>query len=106
MFDIVLALIAAFLIGISLFLQKCGAKKLFLSPKWLLGTFLAAVSFFIYLLALKLGGRLVIIQPLINVSLLVLVVLEIVFFKDKIKKYEILSLFLFFLGLILLQVKI
>jgi uncharacterized membrane protein len=106
MLDIVFGLIAAFLSGLALFLQKCGIKKMFFSPKWLLGTFLTAVSFSVYIFALKLGGRLVIIQPLLNVSVIFLVIMEIVFLKNKVKKYEVLSLVLFFLGLIVLQVKI
>lgn len=110
MIDILLALLAAFLIGVSLFLQKSGVKKtffkLFSSPKWLLGTSLSAVSFFIYLYALRIGGRLIIIQPLVNVSVIFLVLLEIVILKNKIKKYEVLSLILFFIGIILLQVNI
>lgn len=104
MIEIALALIVAFLNGISLFLQKLGIKKMFFSPKWLLGTLLSVASFFVYLFALKLGGRLVIIQPLVNVSLIFLVFMEIIFFKSKIKRYEILSFALFFLGLVMLQV--
>jgi len=110
MLDILLGLLSAFFAGVALFLQKIGIKneikKTFLSPKWLLGTFLSIVSFFIYLLALKLGGRLVIIQPLINVSILFMILLETVFLKNKIKWYDILSLLLFFFGLVLIQVRI
>ncbi len=110
MFDIILALLAAIFGGIGLFLQKIGLKKIkkikniFFSFKWLSGTLAIVTSFFLYLLALKIG-RLVIVQPLINISILILVFLEIVFLKTKIKKYEILALFLFFIGLVMLQVQ-
>jgi uncharacterized membrane protein len=105
MLEIGLALLVAFLNSLSMFLQKSGIKKMFFSLKWILGTFLNLVSFFVYLLALK-SGRLVIVQPLINASIVFLIILEIIYLKSKIKKYEIFSLFLFFLGLIIMQVSV
>lgn len=109
MFDIALSLLAAFISGAGVFLQKKGLvgvkkiKGLLSSIKWMSGTFLLLVSFLIYLLALKVG-RLLIVQPLLNMSALFLFLLEVAFLKEKIKINEILALALFLMGLIMMQV--
>jgi len=46
--------------------------------------------------------RLSIIQPLSNLSIIVLVILEIMVLKEKIKKQEIFALILFFIGILLI----
>ena len=108
MLDIVLALLAAFMSSVSSLLQKSGLKKaryMFFSSRWMLGTLILVLSFFLYVLSLKIG-QLIIIQTLLNSSILFIVILEIIFFKSKIKRYEILSMTLFFLGIILIEVSL
>jgi uncharacterized membrane protein len=103
MIGILFAFISSILLGIALFIQKISLikitkwKQVFKSPKWLLSIFLTFISFCFSLLALKFE-RLIIIQPISNVSLLVIVLLEIFVLKDKISIYEILSIILFFIG--------
>lgn len=108
MLEIVLALIVAFMGSVSSLLQKSGLKKaryMFLSSRWMLGTLIMVLSFFVYMLSLRFG-QLIIVQALLNSSILFIVIMEIIFFKSKIKYYEIISLVLFFLGIILIQVKL
>jgi len=106
-----LALLAGIFAGFSLFLQKIGLQKVkrwqdtLLSFNWLFGTLLAGVSFIFYLMALRVE-RIAITQPLVNISVIVLVLLEIKFLKEEIKKYEIIAIMLFFLGLTILMVMI
>ena len=109
MIALIIVIISTIMSGISLFLQKIGfltikkGKKIFFSFKWLLGTVLMLISFFMYLLALKIE-RIVIIQPLLNISILVLIILEAIFLKTKLKIYEIFSIILFMIGITLICV--
>jgi len=109
MLGIVLIIISAIISGLSLFLQKIGflnvkkGKRVFFSFKWILGTSLMTLSYLIYLIALKFE-RLVITQPLLNISIIVLVMLEAIFLKSKLKKYEIFSIVLFIIGVTLICV--
>jgi len=108
MLEIELALISAFIGSVALLLQKSGFKKaryMFLSTRWILGTFLMVLSFFIYVISISVG-QLIIVQILFNSSVLFLVILEIILFKLKIKSYEAMSIALFLLGVILMQVSL
>lgn len=107
MFGVFLTIIAAILIGIGVFLQKISLgkisvwKDIFKSYKWVLGYLICIFSFFLYLLALK-YERLSIVQPLVNFSIIILIMLEAIFLKEKIKGREIFVLILFFTGILLI----
>lgn len=103
MIGILLALLSSLITGISMFVQKVSLikinnwKQAISSPKWLFSLFLTIVSFFFFLLALKLE-RLIIIQPMTYTSFFIVVILEIFFLKEKLNLYEILAIILFFTG--------
>ena len=107
MIGIVLEIISAVVSGIGIFLQKLGLEKvkswkdILKSYKWILGYSLFIPSLILYMIALK-YERLSIIQPLSNLSIIVLVILEIMVLKEKIKKQEIFALILFFIGILLI----
>jgi len=109
MLGISLALIAATFSGIALFLQKSGLKKIekpldaIKSKEWIIGTVLLLISFIFYISSLRIE-KLVIIQPILNFSIIVLIFLESFVSKYKLTKHEMLSLTLFLVGVILMQV--
>ena len=79
MLGIVLALVAALIIGLGLSYQRIGLKntkfglKLLRSKQWLFGSALATLAFLVYYLALTVE-KLVIVQPLINTSIVFTVI--------------------------------
>lgn len=100
---IIFAFLSSVISGISLFLQKMSLKKInnwkqaIKSPKWLFSISITLVSFYFFLLALKLE-RIIIIQPISYTSLFVTIFLEILVFKEKLDLYEILAIMIFFIG--------
>jgi uncharacterized membrane protein len=109
MIGIILEIASAILTAAGVLLQKIGLKKVkkwkdvLKSKKWMIGYLLFAPAFILYALALK-YERLSIIQPLGNLSLIALVILEIIFLKEKVKKHEFFAFALFFIGVILIGV--
>ena len=107
MIGILFAFLSAIITGISLFLQKVSLEKIsnwkqaIKSPRWLFSVSLAIPAFYIFLFALKFE-RLIIIQPISYASLLVTIILEISVLKNKLRKNEILSIILFFIGSLLI----
>ena len=107
MIGILLILLYAIVNSLGIFLQKIGLQKVrswkdvIKSYKWILGSLLFIPAYFLYVLALK-YEKLSVVQTVGNFSILFLVILEIVFLKEKIKKYEIFALTLFFLGILLI----
>ena len=107
MIGIILEIISAILTAIGIFLQKIGLKKVkkwkdvLKSHKWIIGYSLFILAFFFYALALK-YERISIIQPVGNLSIIFLVILEIMFLKENIKKNEVFALILFFIGVLLI----
>jgi uncharacterized membrane protein len=103
---ILLALVSGIIVGVSVFLQKLGVDEsndLFSqikSFKWLLGAVLAGCSFIIYLWAVSLD-RISLIQPIMNISLIVILFLEYAIMKIEFHKYSIIAIILFFIGIIL-----
>ena len=96
MIGIFFAFLSAIISGISSFLQKISLKKInnwkqaIKSSKWLFSVSLVFISFYIFLFALKFE-RLVIIQPISYTSLFIIIILEVMVLKEKLNKYEILS---------------
>ncbi len=108
MLGIVLTIIFSILASIGIFLQKIGLKKIkkwkdvIRSQKWVLGYLFFIMAFFFYVFALK-YERLSIVQPIANFSIIVvLIIFEFVFLKEKIKNREIFALILFFVGISLM----
>ena len=106
MIGIYLEIISAFLTAIGIFLQKIGLKKVkkwkdvIKSHKWIVGYCFFILAFFFYASALK-YERISIIQPVGNLSIIFLIIFEIMFLKEKIKKSEIFALIIFFIGVLL-----
>jgi len=107
MIGILLILLYAIVNSLGIFLQKTGLQKVrswkdvIKSYKWILGSLLFIPAYFLYVLALK-YEKLSVVQTAGNFSILFLVILEIVFLKEKIKRHEIFALMLFFLGILLI----
>ena len=105
MIGIIFAFLSSIVSGISSFLQKISLKKIsnweqaLKSTKWLFSILLILFSFLFFITALKFE-RLIIIQPITYTSLFVIILLEAYVFKDKLKRYEIVAVILFFVGAI------
>jgi drug/metabolite transporter (DMT)-like permease len=100
---IILAIFSGILVGVSIFLQKMGSNdssslvKQLISPKWILGVGIAIVSFVFYLWALSME-RISLVQPIINISLIVLIFLEYFIMKIKLNIHSKIAIILFFIG--------
>ena len=109
MLGIVLALVAAVLIGIGISFQRIGLKgtkfslRLLRSKYWVIGNSIAVLAFLIYYFALTVE-KLSIIQPLINTSIVFTVIFGYLFLREKSNKTELLLLLIIFFGVVLLTV--
>ena len=109
MLGMIVALIAAMLIGIGIPLQRVGLKNmkfglgLLRSKYWVLGSIICAVAFLVYYISLSME-KLSIIQPLINTSIMFTVIFGYLFLKEKSNKTELLLIIMIFVGVILLAV--
>jgi uncharacterized membrane protein len=107
MIGILLILLYAIVNSLGIFLQKIGLQKVrswkdvIKSYKWVLGSLFFIPAYFLYVLALK-YEKLSVVQTVGNFSILFLVILEIIFLKEKIKRHEFFALTLFFLGILLI----
>ena len=108
MLGILLEIGSAVLTAIGIFFQRIGLKKVkkwrdvLKSHKWILGYSLFIPALLLYLLALNFE-RLSIIQPVGNISIIILFLLEAIFIKERVKKREIFALALFFIGILLIS---
>ncbi|WEU40056.1 MAG: EamA family transporter [Candidatus Odinarchaeum yellowstonii] len=115
-----LAVLSAFLFGLGNLLQKKGLNQLpalklrdFLKNffhvivnllknfYWLSGMIIGVIAWFVYVEALSIGD-LIVVKPIINLNLVVIVILSVLFLKEKLKKSETPLLFLIILGVLLL----
>ena len=78
-------------------------KKILKSKRWLFGSLLGLASFALYLFSLNME-KVSIVQPIINVSIIFVTVLDAVFLKEKITKLEMLSIAFVLLGITLVSV--
>ncbi|MEM2108891.1 MAG: EamA family transporter [Candidatus Odinarchaeota archaeon] len=118
---IYLAVLSAILFGLGNVLQKKGLTQLtvltvkgffknFISVVvnllknlyWLAGMITGVIAWFIYVEALSLGD-LIVVKPIINLNLVVIIVLSLVFLKEKLRKHETFFISLIILGVILLS---
>ena len=110
MFGILLALLCAVLNSLSVVLQRGGLKKVkrfrnvIFSRKWILGVALSAVSFIIYVLAIKVEN-LSVVQPIVNSYLIFVPPISYILLKEKIEKRQILTTILVVIGILLLVIK-
>ena len=109
MLGVILAIISGIMAGVAYFMQKQGVvstrdwKKLLKSKVWMLGAALLSLSFLVHMAALRFE-RLVVVEPLINMAIVTIVLLEIFVLKQRPKKREVLAITVFFIGITLLQV--
>lgn len=126
---VLLTVLAAFLYGISAVLQKKGIEKIsgykniwvkghsidwkalkdlikeLLHRHFIAGLVLGLFGFLAYIEAMSMG-EISVIQPLINISIVVTWILGILYLKEKIYGKDWLSLFLIFFGVVMLSVSI
>ena len=109
MLEIIIALVAAVLVGLGLSFQRIGLKKnkfslrMLKSKNWMFGSALATIAFILYYYALGIG-KLSIIQPIINISIVFAAVFGYFFLKEKSSSKELLLILIIFLGVVLIAV--
>lgn len=106
--EVVLAIIAAVIGGLSLSLQKLGLdrirmvrpKYLIKSKIWLAGILLALTSFTVYIFALSMG-KIAIIQPLMETAMIFSIIFNYLLFREKLSRFEIICFSLVFIGILI-----
>ena len=105
----ILSVLVAFLFSLSITIQKGTIKKdtkiikMLTNKKWLLGSFVGAIGFVLYIYELSIE-KLIIVQPIVASTIVFAIILEVVLLKNKISKIEIIASLLAFVGIILIGV--
>jgi uncharacterized membrane protein len=107
--EVILAIIAAVIGGLSLSLQKLGLDKidkirpkyLIKSKIWIAGILLALTAFTIYIFALSIG-KIAIIQPLMETAMVFTIIFNYLLFREKLDRFEIICFLLIFVGILLI----
>ena len=104
---IVLILAAAACTGTAILLQKHGLRgglrAALHSPKWLAGTVIGAAGFGFYALALA-NERITIVQPLLNLSLVMVAATEVLVLRERATAAELAGIGMFLAGIALIAV--
>ncbi|MFQ6020508.1 MAG: EamA family transporter [Candidatus Aenigmatarchaeota archaeon] len=107
--EVILAIIAAVIGGLSLSIQKLGLDKvkkirpkdLIKSKTWIAGILLALTGFTIYIYALSVG-KIAIIQPLMETAMVFSIIFNYLLFREKLSRFEGFCFILVFIGIILI----
>ena len=104
---IFLVLAAAACMGTAILLQKRGLRggfrKSVRSPAWLAGTAIGAAGFIFYVLALA-NERITIVQPLVNLSLVLVAAAEVLVLRERATAAELAGIGMFLAGVALMAV--